>query len=108
MTPKVYREKYYRNNIFEYGEELEPNENLDAYSVMKEFLAKLGSRTAKTTDVDSVRADIITLLEVVNMGVNLELTGYEAEIAEETVSILVDRETGRTTFQPLKTRDEFM
>lgn len=108
VQTSVLGEKYYRNNIFEYGEELEPNENLDAYTIMKEFLSKLGSRTVKGTDIDSVLSDIIALLDVVNVGVNLELTGSEAEIAEETISVLVDRETGRTTFQPLKTRDEFM
>ena len=108
IQTSILGEKYYRNNIFEYGEELEPNENLDAYGVMKEFLSKLGSRTAKHEDVASILENLTKLLEVVNMGVNLELTGAEAEIAEETIDILIDRESGRTTFQPLKTRDEFI
>ena len=108
VQTSILGEKYYRNNIFEYGEELEPNENLDAYTIMKEFLSKLGSRTVKGTDVDSVLSEIIALLDVVNIGVNLELIDSETEIAEETMSVLMDRETGRTTFQPLKTRDEFM
>lgn len=108
VQTSILGEKYYRNNIFEYGEELEPNENLDAYNIMKEFLSKLGSRTAKSDDVTSILEEITTLLEAVNMGVNLDLTGAEAEIAEQTVDILVDRESGRTTFQPLKTRDEFI
>ena len=108
VQTSILGEKYYRNNIFEYNEELEPNENLDAYSITKEFLSKLGHRTHTGADINSVLEDLTKLLEVVNLGVNLDLTGSESEIAEQTVDILVDKQTGRTTFQPLKTRDEFL
>jgi hypothetical protein len=42
-------------------------------------------------DIKSVLDNLTNLLEVVNMGVNLDLTGSEAEIAEQTLDILVDR-----------------
>ena len=108
LQTSILGEKYYRNNVFEFNELLEENENLDAYDIMKEFLSKLGSRTANGADISNVIDNLTKLLEVVNLGVNLDLTGSEAEIAEQTVDILVDRETGRTTFQPFKTRDEFL
>jgi len=91
-------EKYYRNNIFEYNEQLEPNTNLDAYDTTKEFLSKLGARTHNGADINNVLKNLIELLAQVNIGVNLTLTGQQSEIAEQTVDILVDRTTGRTTF----------
>jgi hypothetical protein len=38
----------------------------------------------------------------------LAFTGQEAEVAEQTLDILVDRKTLQTTFRPLKTKDEFL
>jgi hypothetical protein len=55
-------EKYYRNNIFEYNEQLEPNNNLDAYSVTEEFLSKLGARVQKDIDITNALNNIMTLL----------------------------------------------
>ena len=101
-------EKYYRNNIFEFNEELEPNNNIDAYNITKEFLSKLGSRTHSGADINGILKDITELIEAVNMGVKYTLTGNEDEIARQTLDALdVDMETGRTTFQPLRTVDEF-
>jgi len=38
----------------------------------------------------------------------MAITGSETDIAQQTLSILLDMESGRTTFQPLKTKDEFL
>jgi len=62
VQTSVLGEKYYRNNIFEYNEELEPNDNLDAYDITREFLYKLGHRTANGADIASALQNIITLL----------------------------------------------
>ena len=56
VQTSVLGEKYYRNNIFEFGEEIEPNNNLDAYEIMKEFLSNLGHRTQSGSDI----ADVVT------------------------------------------------
>ena len=107
VQTSVLGEKYYRNNIFEFGETLEPNENLDTYDIIKEFLSKLGHRTQKDTDVTDTLQNILTLLNAVNIGVDLALTGQEMEAAEQTVDILIDRKTLQTTFKPINTENEF-
>lgn len=107
-------EKYYRNNIFEYGETLEPTKNIDAYEVTKKFLSKLGSRVETKDDVANALENVITILNVVNLGVKGAI-GEDATVAtaaRESVNILVteDQTTGRfkTTFKPLRMADEFL
>ena len=109
VQTSVLGEKYYRNNIFEFDNELEENNNLDAYGVIKEFLSKLGSpghRNVTSSDVDAVTKDLEEFINTVNMGVNLVLTGEYTDIANQTVDILVDKDL-KTTFQPINTRDQF-
>lgn len=104
-------EKYYRNNIFEYNNELELNENLDAYEITKEFLSKLGSRTYKEQDINEAIDCLTKMIEAVNYGVKFTLTGQETEIAQQAIDILldIDDKTGiaTTQFQPLRTVDKF-
>lgn len=100
-------EKYYRNNVFEYSNQLEENDNLDAYGVTKAFIHKLGSHTQTNDDIVNAINQVITILQAVTIGVDPELSFRSSEIAEETIDILVDKNTGRTTFQALKTKDEF-
>ena len=101
-------EKYYRNNIFEFNEELEPNNNLDTYSLIKEFISKLGAHSQTKEDVDSAVQEIITLLGIVNQGVNNVFEGQELEIATEAIDLLTnsDNAFGKTTFEPLRTADK--
>lgn len=108
VQTSVLGEKYYRNNIFEFGDQLEPNDNLDAYNITKKFLSALGLRTHQGSDVAQVINDLTELLKVVNMGVDLSITEQEAEAAEESIDILIDRNDGnKTTFKPLRAVDEF-
>lgn len=109
VQTSVLGEKYYRNNIFEYGDQLEENNNLDAYEVTKAFLQKLGARKQTSTDVDSVKSDLVKLLMQVSMAVDQGLIGREAEIVEETMDVLfTDKQKGISTFQPLRIKDDYI
>ena len=103
-------EKYYRNNIFEYNEEIEENENLDFYDTLLEFLDKLGRHSVKQNDMASAMSNMLELLRVVNIGTNLAIGEDEELVANQLMNILVDvdAEKGTTTFQPLKPADEFL
>lgn len=109
IQTSVLGEKYYRNNIFEFGEELEPNNNLDAYEIMKEFLSNLGHRTQNGSDIADVVTQLTTLLDTVNLGVEGAIGDQTAIAAEESIDILIDRNPGGDpiTFKPLRTEDEF-
>lgn len=103
-------EKYYRNNIFEFSDMLEENHNLDAYEMTKQFIKNLGIHKQKIAadDVSEAFNNVVEVLHAVTMGVNMELYFQADKIAEETMDIFIDNSTGKTTFQPLKTKDEYV
>ena len=106
VQTSVLGEKYYRNNVFEFNEELEPNENIDAYGIMSEFLNALGQRVASKEDVQLVLDDLMQLLRKVDLGVNLSFLPEETAVAAETIGILVNSSTMQSTFEPLYATNE--
>jgi hypothetical protein len=62
--------------------------------------------------VQSIIDNLTKLISIVDFGINFELfnqtSGNLSEIAEQSVDILMNRDTGESTFTPLKTRDEFL
>jgi hypothetical protein len=85
---------------------LEPNQNLDAYGITNEFISKLGEKAQTGEDIQKAIENITILLTIVNAGVNNAFEGRETEAAMQAVDILVNRETGESTFEPLRTIDK--
>lgn len=119
VQTSILGEKYFKNNVFEYNEELEPNPNMDAYAVVEEFISKLGNFNTthnlrdKITDSDisSVVEKLTTLLEEVDKQVAYDLTNSTTDISElagEVVDLVMNRKTRESTFVPYRIVNEFM
>lgn len=117
VQTSILGEKYYRNNIFEFdfddngGDNLEENNNPDAYSIIKKFLEKLdrtGHRKFDDTDITSIRKDLEEFIDTVNLGVNLTLTGQYTDIANQTLDILIDKNTKLNAFEPYSVKDKYL
>lgn len=119
VQTSVLGEKYFRNNVFEYNEELEPNPNIDAYAVIEDFLSRLGKSNSvhsidtkiNTSDINSVVEKLTDVLKEIDKQVDNDLaiaTGDISELAGQVVDIVINRQTNKSTFIPLRTTDEFL
>ena len=112
-------EKYFRNNVFEYNDELEENQNMDAYAIVENFISKVGKLNKvhgandkiTKSDITDIVEKITTLLEQIDKQVDYDLTnatGDISDLAGQVVDIVMNRQTGESTFIPYTAVNDFL
>ena len=104
-------EKYFKNNVFEYNEEIEENTNLDAHKVIETILSRINGHKLLGSDINDMIEGLTGILDLVNLSVYSttdSIIENTTQAAEESIDILVDRQNSVLAFTPLKTQQEYL
>ena len=101
----VWKNPYTKNFDIRYlGQKyLEADKFQDLYLI--QYWSDFIKHVSDDADYNAIE-NITILLTIVNAGVNNAFEGRETEAAMQAIDILVNRETGESTFEPLRTIDK--